>query len=144
VGNLNYFIRIVNRISATLMVVVILLGVIALLVGGVGILNIMLISVSERTREIGVRMAVGARRGEILRLFFLEALVISLTGGTVGILLGSLGPLLVRLVFDFPMPVSPLSIVVALGVSLTVGVTFGIIPAMKAAALEPVVALRYE
>jgi putative ABC transport system permease protein len=144
VGNLSYFIRVVNRISATLMVVVILLGIIALLVGGVGILNIMLISVSERTREIGIRVAIGARRREILRLFFLEALVISLTGGVIGILLGSLGPMLVHAVFDFPMPVSPLSIVIALIVSAAVGLTFGIVPAMRAARLDPVNALRYE
>ena len=144
VGNLGYFVRVVNRISASLMAVVILLAILALLVGGVGILNIMLISVSERTREIGVRVALGARHQEILRLFFLEALVISLTGGLVGILLGSLGPLLVHAVFNVPMPVSPLSILVALVVSVTVGVSFGIFPALKAARLDPVVALRYE
>jgi len=144
VGNLGYFVRVVNRISASLMGVVVLLAILALLVGGVGILNIMLISVSERTREIGVRVALGARYQEILRLFFLEALVISLTGGLVGILLGSLGPLLVQAVFKVPMPVSPLSILVALVVSVTVGVSFGIFPALKAARLDPVVALRYE
>lgn len=144
VGNLGYFVRVVHRISASLMVVVILLAILALLVGGVGILNIMLISVSERTREIGVRVAMGARRAEILRLFFLEALVISLTGGLVGILLGFLGPVLVRVVFDFPMPVSPLSILVALLTSVAVGVSFGVFPALKAARLDPVVALHYE
>lgn len=144
VGNLNYFVRVVNRISIGLMAVVVILALLALFVGGVGILNIMLISVSERTREIGVRVAIGARRREILRLFFLEALVISLTGGIVGILLGSLGPLLVHAVFNLPMPVSWFSIVVALVVSVIVGVSFGLIPALKAADLDPVVALRYE
>ena len=144
VGSLGYFAGVVDRISTALMVSVILLGVIALVVGGVGILNIMLISVSERTREIGVRAALGARRREILRLFFLEALVISLLGGVAGILLGSLGPLLVELVFGLSMPVSGISLLVALGVSLGVGVTFGIVPALKAARLDPVVALRYE
>jgi putative ABC transport system permease protein len=144
VGTLTYFVRVVQRISATLMGVVVILALLALLVGGVGILNIMLISVSERTREIGLRMAIGARRLEILRLFFLEALVISLTGGAVGILLGSLGPTLVGVAFDFPMPVSLLSIIVALAVSVLVGVAFGILPAIRAARLDPVVALRYE
>ena len=144
VGTLTYFVRVVQRVSANLLGMVVILAVLALVVGGVGILNIMLISVSERTREIGLRMAIGARRLEILRLFFLEALVISLTGGAVGILLGSLGPALVRVAFDFPMPVSLLSIVVALAVSVLVGVAFGILPALRAARLDPVVALRYE
>jgi putative ABC transport system permease protein len=144
VNNLSYFVRVVHRISVGLMVVATALGAIALIVGGVGILNIMLISVSERTREIGMRRALGARRREIARLFFLEALVISLTGGVVGILLGSLGPLLTQAVFDFPMPVSLLSILIALSVSVGVGVSFGIGPALQAARMDPVVALRYE
>ncbi len=144
VGSLSYFARTVDRISTALMVAAILLGVIALVVGGVGILNIMLISVSERTREIGVRAALGARRREILRLFFLEALVIRLLGGVAGILLGSLGPLLVETIFGFSMPVSGVSLLVALGVSVGVGLTLGIVPALKAARLAPVVALRYE
>jgi putative ABC transport system permease protein len=144
VGNLRYFIQIVDRISLSLMVMVLVLGIIALIVGGVGILNIMLISVSERTREIGIRVALGARRREIWRFFFLEALIISLGGGVVGILLGALGPLVVEATFDFPMPVSLLSVAVALVVSVAVGVTFGLFPALQASQLNPVEALRYE
>lgn len=144
VNTLSYFVGVVHRISIGLMVVIVLLAVIALLVGGVGILNIMTMTVSERTREIGVRLAVGARRSEIRRLFFLEALVVSVTGGVVGVLLGALGPLLVRTLFDLTMPVSLLSIVIALLVSVAVGVFFGLAPAMKAASLDPVEALRYE
>ena len=144
VGNLSYFIQVVNEVSVALMIVVVILGILALLVGGVGILNIMLISVSERTREIGVRVALGARRREILRLFFLEALIISLTGGFVGILLGSLGPMIVHILFEIEMPISVLSVIVSLVVSVAVGVSFGIIPALRAARLDPVVALRYE
>jgi putative ABC transport system permease protein len=144
VNTLKYFVEIVHRISLGLMAVIILLAVIALIVGGVGIFNIMTITVSERTREIGVRVAIGARRREILRLFFLETLVISLTGGAVGILLGSLGPVLVQFAFDFPMPVSLVSVAVALLVSMAVGISFGIWPAMRAARLDPIEALRYE
>ncbi len=144
VNDLSYFVGVVKRISVGLMIVVFLLAVIALVVGGVGILNIMLISVSERTREIGTRLALGARRSEILRLFALEALFISLAGGVVGVLLGSLGPLLVSLLFRFPMPVSWISIVLALAVSLLVGLSFGVAPAMRAARIEPAASLRYE
>ncbi len=144
VNDLHYFIGVVKRISVGLMVVVILLAVISLVVGGVGVLNIMLISVSERTREIGTRVALGARRLEILRLFGLEALMISLAGGVVGTLIGSLGPLLVSLVFRFPMPVSRTSVVVALAVSLAVGLSFGVAPALRAARIDPAAALRYE
>jgi putative ABC transport system permease protein len=144
VNDVGYFVGVVKRISVGLMIVVFLLAVIALGVGGVGVLNIMLISVSERTREIGTRVALGARRREIMRLFGLEALIISLAGGVVGALLGSLGPLLVSLVFRFPMPVSWVSIVLALWVSLIVGLSFGVAPAMRAARVDPALALRYE
>ncbi len=144
INDLTYFVQVVHRISVGLIIVVILLGAIALVVGGVGILNIMLISVSERTREIGMRVAVGARRREILRLFFTEALVISLTGGAVGIVVGSLGPVLIQVFLGVRMPVSLLSIGVAMLVSLGVGISFGIYPALQAARLDPAVALRHE
>jgi putative ABC transport system permease protein len=144
VNDLSYFVGVVKRISVGLMVVVFLLALIALVVGGVGILNIMLISVRERTREIGTRVALGARRREILRLFALEALIISLAGGVIGVLLGSLGPLLVSLLFGFSMPVSLVSLVLALAVSLAVGLSFGVVPALNAARIEPAAALRYE
>jgi putative ABC transport system permease protein len=144
VNTLSYFVEVVHRISVALMGIVVVLALIAMMVGGVGIFNIMLITVSERTREVGVRVALGARRSEILRLFFMEALVISVIGGVVGILLGCLGPLVVHVVVGFPMPVSLMSVAVALVVSVVVGVGFGIAPARRAAALNPVEALRYE
>jgi putative ABC transport system permease protein len=144
VNTLSYFVDVVHRISVGLMIVIILLAVIALVVGGVGIFNIMTITVRERTREIGLRVALGARRREVLRLFFLETLVISLTGGVVGILLGSLGPVLIQSTLGIRMPVSLLSVAVALLVSLAVGISFGIWPAMRAARLDPAEALRYE
>ena len=144
VSTLNYFVHVIGRISAGLLVAVTVLAVIALLVGGVGIYNILTISVSERTREIGIRMAIGARRREIRRFFLCEALVVSLVGGLVGVLLGSLGPLLIHAIFKFPMPVSLASVGVALMVSILVGSIFGVLPASRAAALDPVQALRYE
>lgn len=144
VNTLRYFVRVVGSISAGLLATVSILALIALLVGGVGIYNILTITVSERTREIGIRMAIGARRREIHRYFLCEALVISLVGGLLGILLGSLGPLLIHTIFKFPMPISLASVAVALLVSVLVGSIFGVLPASKAAALDPVEALRYE
>jgi len=144
VGNLGYFVRVVNRISASLMAAVILLAILALLVGGVGILNIMLISVSERTREIGVRVALGARPRQIPDAFLLEAVIISLAGGAVGILIGSGVPVLLTALFDISIPISSLSVAFALVVSASVGIFFGYYPARRAARLDAVQALRYE
>ncbi len=144
VNDLSYFLGVINRISAGLLIVVTLLGLIALVVGGVGVLNIMLISVSERTREIGTRVALGARREEIRRHFFLEALTISLIGGVLGVLLGSLGPLLVSTLFGIPMPVSGVAVIVGLAVAVIVGLSFGVAPAVRAAGIQPAEALRYE
>ena len=144
VGNLGYFVRVVNRISASLMAAVILLAILALLVGGVGILNIMLISVSERTREIGVRVALGARPRQTLDAFLLEAVIISLAGGAVGILIGSGVPVLLTALFDISIPISSLSVAFALVVSASVGIFFGYYPARRAARLDAVQALRYE
>lgn len=142
VGNLSYFSRVVGRISTIRMVVVIILGVIALVVGGVGILNIMLISVSERTPEIGIRKALGARQRQILDVFLLEALVISLAGGLIGILIGCGIPVLLTALFDLRVPISFLSIGFELAVSAGVGSSSAII--RRAARLDPVQALRYE
>jgi putative ABC transport system permease protein len=117
---------------------------ISLLVGGIGIMNIMLVSVTERTREIGIRMAVGARAGAIKLQFLVEATTLSLLGGLLGVLIGVGTARLVGLFVNFTAIVSGGSVVLAFGVSLAIGVFFGIYPAQKAAALDPIEALRYE
>jgi putative ABC transport system permease protein len=119
---------------------------ISLLVGGIGIMNIMLVSVTERTREIGVRMAVGARRGDILLQFLLEALIISFLGGAFGLLLGAMfADLLNKVVVQFfRTQITPMVMITAVATSTVVGVLSGIYPALKASRLNPVDALRYE
>jgi ABC-type antimicrobial peptide transport system permease subunit len=132
--------------STTALMTRLLLAVamISLLVGGVGIMNIMLVSVTERTREIGLRMAVGAEPGDILRQFLAEAVVLCLIGGAMGILIGRGSSLLVRLVLNWPTAISVGAIVAAVLVSATVGIVFGYYPAWKASRLDPIEALRYE
>ena len=119
-------------------------AMISLVVGGVGIMNIMLVSVTERTREIGLRMAVGARPGDILRQFLVEAIVLCLMGGALGILLGHGGSTLVWLLLHWPVETSPVAIITAVAVSVTLGLAFGFYPAWKASRLDPIEALRYE
>ena len=119
-------------------------AMISLVVGGVGIMNIMLVSVTERTREIGLRMAVGARGRDILRQFLVEAVVLCLTGGAMGIVLGHGGSLLVQLLLKWPVETSPMAIAMAVLVSAGVGIIFGFYPAWKASRLDPIEALRYE
>ena len=119
-------------------------AMISLVVGGVGIMNIMLVSVTERTREIGLRMAVGARARDILWQFLVEAVVLCLVGGSVGILLGHGGSRLVELLLRWPVETSPVAIAAAVLVSAGVGIIFGFYPAWKASRLDPIDALRYE
>jgi macrolide transport system ATP-binding/permease protein len=121
-----------------------IVAAISLLVGGVGIMNIMLVSVTERTREIGLRMAVGARSHHILRQFLVEAIVLCLVGGGFGILAGRAASLAVKHFKNFPIEASLSTIVAAVGVSVGVGVIFGFYPAWKASRLDPIEALRYE
>jgi putative ABC transport system permease protein len=124
-----------------------LLGAIAsvsLLVGGIGIMNIMLVSVTERTREIGIRMAVGARTWDIRLQFIVEALTLSLIGGVAGIAIGTAGSQVLSGLAGWPTIVSPVSIVLAFGFSGLVGIFFGFYPAYKASLLNPIDALRYE
>jgi len=131
--------------TATLMTNLLLcVALISLVVGGVGIMNIMLVSVTERTREIGLRMAVGARARDILRQFLVEAIVLCLAGGAMGILLGHGGSYLVRLLLHWPIGTSPAAIVSAVFVSASVGILFGYYPAWKASRMDPIDALRYE
>ncbi|MCS7315581.1 MAG: ABC transporter permease [Bryobacterales bacterium] len=145
VENLTAILNAAKQIALALTVVLILVAAIALVISGIGIMNIMLVTVTERTREIGVRMAVGASRRDILQQFLLEAVLISVGGGLLGILLGVGIPLSVRwLAPAVRVPVSPLSVVVAFVVSFVVGVTFGLLPANRAARLNPTEALRYE
>jgi ABC-type antimicrobial peptide transport system permease subunit len=119
-------------------------ALISLVVGGVGIMNIMLVSVTERTREIGLRMAVGARSYHILRQFLVEAVVLCLVGGGIGILVGRLTSITVRFFTRWPIKASVSMIVAAVAVSVGVGVVFGFYPAWKASRLDPIEALRYE
>jgi ABC-type antimicrobial peptide transport system permease subunit len=136
-----------NTLSSTTKLMTNLLlsvALISLVVGGVGIMNIMLVSVTERTREIGLRMAVGARGRDILRQFLIEAVLLCLVGGAMGILLGHGGSLLVQRVMRWPVETSPAAIAAAVLVSASVGILFGFYPAWKAARLDPIDALRYE
>jgi putative ABC transport system permease protein len=120
------------------------IGGIALFVGGIGIMNIMLVSVTERTREIGLRMAIGARRADILSQFLIEAVTMSLVGGAIGVAAGLGAPLLISRWTGWPMLVSPGAVLLSFGFAAAVGVFFGLFPAVKAARLAPIQALRYE
>jgi macrolide transport system ATP-binding/permease protein len=120
------------------------IAAVSLIVGGVGIMNIMLVSVTERTREIGLRMAVGANEKDILRQFLVEAVVLCLVGGLIGIIAGRGASLLVGMIMNWPTAPSATAAFVAVAVSVTVGVTFGYYPAWKASRLNPIDALRYE
>jgi ABC-type antimicrobial peptide transport system permease subunit len=119
-------------------------AMISLVVGGVGIMNIMLVSVTERTREIGLRMAAGARGRDILRQFLIEAIVLCLIGGVMGIIIGHGGSRLVQRFLHWPVQTSPAAIAAAVLVSASVGIVFGFYPAWKASRLDPIEALRYE
>lgn len=145
IQNLKAILDTATQISTVLTVVLIIVSAIALVISGIGIMNIMLVTVTERTREIGLRMAVGASRREILLQFLVESVLISLIGGFLGIVVGISLPLSVRLFTDqVHVPISPLSILVAFAVSFTVGVGFGLLPARRASQLNPTEALRYE
>jgi putative ABC transport system permease protein len=133
--------------TATAKTMTLLLGFIAgvsLLVGGIGIMNIMLVSVTERTREIGIRLAVGAHGRDVLLQFLIEAVILSSLGGLIGILIGVGASEVVSLKTGWPILVSPISVFGAVAFSAVVGVFFGFYPARKAAQLDPIEALRYE
>jgi putative ABC transport system permease protein len=136
---------VLGSLTAVLTAFLGLIAAVSLIVGGIGIMNIMLVSVTERTREIGIRKAVGAKRRDILRQFLVEAIVLSLVGGCVGIAIGVTGTLVASgAVEDLRTHISPSTILLATGFSIIVGLFFGIYPAMRAAGLNPIDALRYE
>ncbi len=133
-----------QRAQAIFTYVMVAIAAISLLVGGIGIMNIVLATVLERTREIGIRRATGARRNDIIRQFLLESLLISVGGGLVGIALGFFLSWLIAAAAEWKTIVTPASIVIAFGVSVAVGLIFGIYPARKASRIDPIEALRYD
>jgi putative ABC transport system permease protein len=136
----NLLVTILNNFGA----VVIAIAAVALVVGGIVIMNIMLVSVTERTREIGVRKALGARRRDILLQFLIEAALLAALGGVIGVVFGISAAKLITVAVSFPSSVALWSIPVALFVATTVGLFFGVYPANKASALDPITALRAE
>ena len=144
---LNNLSAVMASAEATARAMTLLLGAIAsvsLAVGGIGIMNIMLVSVTERTREIGIRLAIGARRKDILTQFMLEAMLVSLTGGVLGLVIGSGGALLVQMIWRTSVVISPVSMVLSFTVSAGIGLFFGFYPAWKAARQNPIEALRFQ
>jgi putative ABC transport system permease protein len=133
-----------SQITGTFTALLGSIAAVSLIVGGIGIMNIMLVSVRERTREIGVRMAVGARRSDILRQFLFEATVVSFAGGVAGVGLGYGTAFLLARLGEWAAVVPPYAVMLALGVSIVIGIVFGVGPARRAAALDPVEALRFE
>src|SRR5450432_800377 len=139
----DYFLDLWNKISYLIFVLMFAVASVGLLVGGIGVMNIMLVSVTERTREIGVRKAIGAKKGNIMLQFLTEAVTLSAIGGVIGVLLGAGLSLLLRYGAQFPASLSFFWIATALIMCALIGVVFGVYPAWKAARLDPVEALRY-
>ena len=133
-----------GKTANALTVVLLAIALVVLLVSGIGIMNIMLATVSARIREIGIRKAIGATRREIKFQFLSEAILISLFGGIIGIIIGLALPFSVRFFTTYRLPISGWSAIIALVVSSTVGILFGTMPASRAARLDPVESLRYE
>jgi putative ABC transport system permease protein len=133
-----------NATSKTMTILLACIAGVSLMVGGIGIMNIMLVSVTERTREIGIRMAIGARSSAVRSQFLIESIVLSLTGGVIGIVLGIIVSLAIPKMLGWPTLVSTMAIIGSVVFSAAVGIFFGYYPARKAAALDPIEALRYE
>jgi len=140
----DYFLDLWNKISSLIFILMFAVASVGLLVGGIGVMNIMLVSVTERTREIGVRKAIGAKRSNILAQFLIEAVTLSAVGGVIGVIFGSGISLLMRYGAHLPAVLSLFWIVTALLMCAMIGIVFGVYPAWKAARLDPVEALRYE
>ena len=137
-------IELFNQVTGAVFIVLIAIASISLLVGGIGVMNIMLVSVKERTREIGIRKAIGARSSDILKQFLIEAIVLTGTGGVIGILIGFALAFLIQKVTPLPATVTLWSVGLGFFISVAVGLFFGIVPARKAARLDPIISLRYE
>jgi len=144
VHNLSDIADVANAASSVMTILLASIASVSLLVGGIGIMNIMLVSVTERTREIGIRMAVGATESDVKRQFIIEALVLASIGGVIGILFGLAVSWLISSIAHWPVDVSVISIVVAAVFSAGIGIFFGFYPAKKAANLDPIEALRFE
>lgn len=144
VQNLTALLSVADRTASALTLVLFLIAAVTLLVGGIGIMNIMLATVTSRIREIGIRKAIGATNAEIRFQFLSEAVLISLIGGLGGVIIGLALPFSIRFLTDYRIPISGLSAIVAIAVSASVGILFGTVPAARAARLDPVESLRYE
>ena len=144
IESLDTYLVLVEKVSDAITLGLMAIAGVSLLVAGIGVMNIMLVTVTERTRDIGIRLALGAGRRDILLQFLLEASILSLAGGVIGVALGAGLPIWIGFVNDLPVPVSGVSVVVAFGVSMLVGVFFGLYPARKAADMNIVDALSYE
>jgi putative ABC transport system permease protein len=142
--NLSEILAVAEQSSKAMSLLLGAVASISLIVGGIGIMNIMLVSVTERTREIGIRMAIGARKNDILLQFMTEAVLLTMIGGLIGIALGAVGATAVSRMLDWPTLISIQSITIAFFFSGAVGIFFGFYPARKAAGLNPIDALRYE
>jgi putative ABC transport system permease protein len=144
VDNLSQLLQVASKSANALTLVLLAIALVTLIVSGVGIMNIMLANVRTRIREIGIRKAIGATSREIRLQFLTEAVLISLTGGIVGTVLGLALPFSVRFLTEYRIPISGLSAIIAIVVAVLVGVIFGTLPATRAAQLDPVEALHYE
>ncbi len=144
VQNLTQLLTVAGRVADALTLILMLVAFVTLLVSGIGIMNIMLATVTSRIREIGIRKAIGATNREIRFQFLAEAILISFTGGIAGIVVGLAIPYSLRFLTPFPMPISGLSAIIAIIVSSIVGIIFGTVPATRASQLDPVESLRYE
>ena len=133
-----------EKISSTLSALLIGVAAISLLVGGVGVMNIMLVTITERTREIGIRVSIGARYADILLQFLVEATLLSLLGGVLGAIVGVVGTMILGHALDWKLVPNPTALLVALGTSVTIGLVFGSLPAHRAARMDPIEALRTE
>lgn len=144
VRNFTQMLETVKQATNTMTILLGSIASVSLLVGGIGIMNIMLVSVTERTKEIGIRMAIGAKASDIRMQFLIEALLLSLAGGLIGVIIGVLGAELIQLASELKIIITPISIIMSFGFSGLVGIGFGFYPAYKASLLNPIDALRYE